>query len=103
MFLRHTRTARFAAAYVLLFTAALILMVPKVNVPETLFDEATIPTNEMVTQKDNPSAQFLRSDIAVPQMFAESRRISVPRILTVYAGRLIARRAYQELFCTLLC
>ena len=39
MFLRHARTARFAAAYLLLFTASLVLMVPKVNAPETLFDE----------------------------------------------------------------
>ena len=43
MFLRHAMAARLAAAY-LLFTVAL-LMVPKADIPETLFDEANIPTN----------------------------------------------------------
>ena len=50
MFLRHARTVRLAAAY-LLFTVALV-MVPKADIPDTLFDEANTPTNEIVVQKD---------------------------------------------------
>ncbi len=46
MFLRRARPTRLAAACVL-FTVALV-MVPKADISETLFDEANIPTNEIV-------------------------------------------------------
>ena len=49
MFLRHARPTRLAVAY-LLFTVALV-MVPKADIPETLFDEANTPTNEIVVEK----------------------------------------------------
>jgi len=105
MFLRHARTARFAAAYLLLFTAALVLMVPKVNVPETLFDEANTSTNEIETHTDDPSSEYRPSDIAVlvSHMFGQSPRIDVRRILPVDAGQLTDTRTFRELFCTLLC
>ena len=104
MFLRHARTARFAAAYLLLFTASLVLMAPKVNAPETLFDETTL-TNEMVIQTDGASSDNQRLDIAVsmPKMFAQSGMIIVRGIFPVYAGQLADSHRFQELFCTLLC
>jgi hypothetical protein len=43
MFHRHAKATRLAAAY-LLFTVALMI-VPKADIPETLFDEANTPTN----------------------------------------------------------
>jgi hypothetical protein len=49
MFLRHARAARLAAAY-LLFTVALVIA-PKADIPETPFDEANTPTNEIVVEK----------------------------------------------------
>jgi hypothetical protein len=100
MFLRHARTVRLAAAY-LLFTVALV-MVPKA--PDTLFDEANTPTNEIVVQKNASSSEYRQSGTAfVPKIFAQSPRISVRRILPVYAGQLTDSRRFLELFCFLLC
>jgi hypothetical protein len=102
MFLRHARTVRLAAAY-LLFTVALV-MVPKADIPDTLFDEANTPTNEIVVQKDASSSEYRQSGTAfVPKIFAQSPRISVRRILPVYAGQLTDSRRFLELFCFLLC
>jgi hypothetical protein len=100
MFLRHARATRFSAAY-LLFTVAL-LMVPKVDVPETLFDEANTPTNEMAVVKAASSLEYRRSIAAfVPRIFA--RRISFRRILPVYVGQLTDSHVLRELFCSLVC
>ncbi len=102
MFLRHARTTRLAAAY-LLFTVALV-MVPKADIPETLFDEAGTSTNEMVVEKAASSWEYRQSVTAfVPRIFAQPRRISVRRILSVYASRLTDSRTFRELFCSLLC
>ena len=102
MCLRDARAIRLAAACVL-FTVAL-MMVPKEDIPETLFDEADIPTNEMVVEKAASSWEYRQSITAfVPTIFAQARTISVRRILPVYAGRLTDSRTFRELFCTLLC
>ena len=101
MFLRHTRAARLAAAY-LLFTVAL-LMVPKADVPETPFDEGNTQTNEMVVVEAASSLEHRQSVTAtVPTMFAQSRKISVRRISPVYAGQLTDSCRFRELFCSLL-
>ena len=102
MFLRPARTARVAAAY-LVFTVVLV-MVPKADIPETLFDEANTPTNEIVVQKAASSWEYRQSLTAsVPKIFAQSRRISVRGILPVYAGRLTDSRTVREILCSLLC
>jgi len=102
MFLRHARAGRLAAAY-LRFTVATV-MVPKADISDTLFDEANTPTNEMVVQKAASSWEYRQSVTAfVPRIFAQPRRISVRRILSVYAGRLTDSRTFRELFCSLLC
>jgi len=102
MFLRHARAGRLAAAY-LLFTVATV-MVPKADISDTLFDEANTPTNEMVVQKAASSWEYRQSVTAfVPRIFAQPRRISVRRILSVYAGRLTDSRTFRELFCFFLC
>jgi hypothetical protein len=102
MFLRHARAGRLAAAY-LLFTVATV-MVPKADISDTLFDEANTPTNEMVVQKAASSWEYRQSVTAfVPRIFAQPRRISVRRMLSVYAGRLTDSRTFRELFCSLLC
>jgi hypothetical protein len=103
MFLRHARAIRRAAAY-LLFTVALVMVVPKADIPETLFDEANTPTNEMVVEKNASSWEYRQSITAfVPTIFAQARTISVRRILPLYAGRLTDSRTFRQLFCTLLC
>ena len=102
MFLRHARPTRLAAAC-LLFTVALV-MVPKADISETLFDEANTPTNEIVVAKAASSWEHRQSVTALaPRIFAQPRRTSVRRISPVYVGRLTDSRTFQELFCTFLC
>jgi hypothetical protein len=102
MLLRHPRATRLAAAY-LLFTVALV-MVPKADIPETLFDEANTPTNEMVVEKAFSSWEYRQVVTAFgPKVFAQPRRIRVRRILPVYADRLTNSRTFRELFCSVLC
>jgi hypothetical protein len=99
--LRHARATRLAAAY-LLFTVALV-MVPKADIPETLFDEANTPTNEFVVEKAASAWEHRSSVIApVPRIFAQPRS-GVRGILPVYAGRLTNSRTFRELICSLLC
>src|SRR4029077_15536507 len=101
MFLHHPRVRR-AAAY-LLFTVALV-MVPKADIPETPFDEANTPTNEIVVQKAASSWEYRQSGTAfAPKIFAQSRRISVRRMLSVYAGQVIDCIRLRELLCSFLC
>jgi hypothetical protein len=102
MFLGHARTTRLAATY-LLFTVALVI-VPKADIPETLFDEANTPTDEMVVQKDASLAEYRQSVTAfAPRIFAHSLRIKVRRILPAYAGQMTECRTLLELFCSLRC
>jgi hypothetical protein len=102
MFLRRARATRLASVY-LLFTVAL-LMVPKADIPETPFDEANTPTNEMVVVKAASSMEHRQSIIApVPVMFAQSRKIRVRRISPVVAGQLTDSHRFQALLCSLLC
>jgi hypothetical protein len=102
MFLCHARTARLAAAY-LLFAVAIVI-VPKADIRETLFDEANTPTNEIVVQKAASSWEDRQSGTAfVQRIFAQPRRTSVRRILSVYADRLTDSRTFRELFCSFLC
>lgn len=96
MFLRHARAARLAAAY-LLFTVA-VVMVPKADIPETPFDEANTPTNEMAVEKTaSPSECGQSPPSLVLRIFAQPRSITVRRILPVYAGRLTDSHASETL------
>jgi hypothetical protein len=99
MFLRHARATRLAAAYLLFFTVSL-LIVPKADIPETLFDESNTPTNEIVVR--NPASLENRELVTsfVPRMFAQVRKLRA--ILPIYAARLTDSRTFRELFCTLL-
>ena len=99
--LRYAGAKRLAAAY-LLFTVAL-LMVPKADIPETLFDEANTPTNEFVVEKAASGWEHRSSAIApVPRIFAQPRT-GVRGILPVDAGRFTNSRTFRELICSLLC
>jgi len=102
MFLRHARPTRLAAGCVL-FTVALV-MVPKADISETLFDEANTPTNEIVVEKAASSGEHRQSVTAfMPRIFAQPLRTSVRRILPIYSGQFTDARTFRELFCTLLC
>jgi hypothetical protein len=56
MFLHYARANRLAAAY-LLFTVVL-LMVPKVDIPETPFDEGNTPTTEILVVRADSSLEI---------------------------------------------
>lgn len=102
MFLRHVRATRLVAAY-FLFTVALV-MVPKRDIPETPFDEANTPTNEMVVLKAASSLEYRQSFTAfVPKMFTQPRKVRVRRIFPPFAGQLTDSRKFRELFCSLVC
>ena len=102
MFLRHARETRLVTAY-LLFVVALV-MVPKADISETLFDEANIPINEIVVEKTASLCEPRQPCTAfVPRIFAQPRRTYFRRILPVYSGRLTDSRTFRELFCSLLC
>ena len=102
MFVHQARETRLVSAY-LLFMIALV-MAPRADIPETLFDEANTPTNEIVVQKAASSWEDRQSVTAfVPRIFAQPRRTRVRRILPVYADRLTDSRTFRELFCSLLC
>jgi hypothetical protein len=102
MVLRRARATRLAAAY-LLFTVALG-MVPKADIPETPFDEANTPTNEMVVEKMASPSQWGQSlPSLVLRMFAQPRKITARRILPVHAGQLSDSLRLRQLFCSFLC
>ena len=101
VFLRHQRATRLAATC-LLFTLAM-MMVPKADISETLFDEANPPTNEMVVEKAASAREDPSSVIApVPRIFVQPQT-GIRRMLPVYAGWLTNSRRFRELICSLLC
>ncbi len=100
MFLRHARTTRLAAAY-LLFAFAQV-MVPRADIQETLFDEANTPTNEMEVGKDASSGEHQQSDpLLLSGIFTQPRRISIHRIWLVYSGQLTDSLRFPKLSCLL--
>lgn len=102
MFLPQARETRLMSAC-LLFMVALV-MVPKADISETLFDEANTPTNEIVVEKAAAFCERRQSVTAfTPRIFAQPLRTSVRRILPVYADRLTDSRTFRELFCSFLC
>jgi hypothetical protein len=101
VFLRHVGAIRIAAACLLFIL--LVMMVPKADILETLFDEANTPTNEMVVEKAASAWEHPQSVVAlVPRIFPQPRT-SVRRMLPVYAGWLTNSRRFRELICSLLC
>ena len=102
VFLRHQRATRLAATC-LLFTLAM-MMVPKADISETLFDEANTPTNEIVVEKTATLCEPRQPLTAfVPKKIAQRQRVCVHRISPVYAKLLTDSRTFRALFCSLLC
>jgi hypothetical protein len=106
MFIHLARESRLVTAYFLCLIACLIalVMLPKADTSETLFDEANTPINEMVVEKAASSWEHRQSVTAfVPRTFAQPRRNSVSRIWPGHEVRLTDSRLFRELFCSLLC
>jgi hypothetical protein len=101
MFLRHKTAARVAAAYLLFIVASELL--PRADIPETLFDEANTSTNEMVVPTAVALWEFRDSGTTFEPIRVQSRRVSVRGIVAVYDGQLTDCRALRQRLCTLLC
>jgi len=77
-------------------------MVPRADIPETLFDEANTPTNEMAVETAASSGEHQQSDpVLVSGVSMQPRTISVRRIWLVYAGQLTDSRSFPKLSCLL--
>jgi hypothetical protein len=103
MFLHRARATRLVTAFLLVMVT--LVVVPRADIPETLFDEATTPINETgVVEKAVSSWEHRQSVTAfVPRIFAQPRKTPVRKILQVYAAQLTDSRTFRELFCSLLC
>lgn len=81
-----------------------VSILPKVDDPETRFDEANSPTNEMVVQRivtfpdDNSSRTA-----SAPRIGARAPEICRPIKPSVRAGQLSDPRSHLEILCALLC
>jgi len=95
----HARTTRLVASCVL-FTVSLLTL-PRADIPETPFDEANTPTNEMLVEKAGPLQEYREATVAVlPKTLVSSRNISP---LPVHAPRSTGSLQLQELLFTLRC
>jgi hypothetical protein len=82
-----------------------MVVVPRADIPETLFDEANTPINEIVVVEKAVSSRGHRQSVTafVPRIFAHPLKTPVRKILQVCAARLTDSRTFRELFCSLLC
>lgn len=102
MFLRRARETRLVTAF-LLFMLGLV-MVPKADIPETVFDEANSPTNEIVVEKA-ASAWEQRPSVTVfvSRILVQPRQTSARKISQVCPGWLTHSPTFRERFCSFLC
>jgi hypothetical protein len=81
-----------------------MMMVPKADISETLFDEANTPTNEIVVEKTATLCEPRQTVTAfATKKFAQWQRVDGHKILPVYAKLLTDSRTFRELFCFFLC
>jgi hypothetical protein len=77
---------------------------PAIDVPETNFDEANTPTNEMVVQAQAACLRCVSSLKAfVPRIFAHTRKTQVSNTPSVPLAELTYSPYSQELLCTIRC
>lgn len=86
------------------------LTLPKVDVPETRFDEANTPTNEILLQRAVPSreqTQFQeQTQLGTPtvaRLLADAHEIYPRMKPAVSVGQLRDSRTHLEILCTFLC
>jgi len=81
-----------------------LLVMPAIDLPETNFDEANTPTNEMVVQEDSSCLKCTPSQEAfVLTTFTHTRRTGVRNDPSVRPAELIYAPNSSELFRTLRC
>jgi hypothetical protein len=86
------------------------LTLPKVDVPQTRFDEANTPTNEILLQRAVPSreqTQFREQTqlgtASVARLLADAHEICPRMKPAVSVGQLSDSRTHLEILCTFLC
>jgi hypothetical protein len=85
-------------------SAFLVLwVVPAIDLPETNFDEANTPTNEMVVQESACLGCTSSLKPFVPRLFAHTRKTRVSNTPSVRPAELSYSPYSQELLCTLRC
>jgi len=96
--------AQLKATSLLAISAFLVRwVVPPIDLPETSFDEANTPTNEMVVQEQSACLGRTSSLKAfVPRLFAHTRKTRVSNTPSVPPSELSSSYS-QELVCTLRC
>jgi hypothetical protein len=86
-----------------------VLVVPAIDLPETNFDEANTPTNEMVVQEQSDclgctsSLKGFVPRLFVPRLFAHMRKTRMSNTPSVRPAELSYSPYSQELRCTLRC
>ena len=97
--------ARLKATSLLAISAFLVLwVVPAIDLPETNFDEANTPTNEMVVQEQSACLGLTSSLKAfVPRLFAHTRKTRVSNTPSVRPAELSYAPYSLELLCRLRC
>ena len=96
---------RLKATSLFAISAFLVLLVlPAIDLPETNFDEANTPTNEMVVQEHSACLGCTSSLKAfAPRLFAHTRKTRVSNTPSVRPAELSFSPYSQELLCTLRC
>jgi hypothetical protein len=81
-----------------------LLVVPAIDLPETNFDEANTPTNDMVVQEQSDCLGCTSSLKGfVPRLFAHMRKTRMSNTPSVRPAELSYSPYSQELRCTLRC
>jgi len=103
MFLHRARATRLVTDFLLVMVT--LAVVPRADIPETLFDEGTTPINEIVVVEKAVSSWEHQQSVTAfaPRIFAQPRKTPVSKILQVYAAQLTDSRTFRELICSLLC
>jgi hypothetical protein len=98
---QRARATRLVTDFLLVMVT--LMVVPRADIPETLFDEGTTPINEIVVVKKAFSSREHQLSVTafVPRIFAQ--KTPVRKILQVYASQLTDSSTFRELFCSLLC
>ena len=98
------RTRLKAASLVVITVLLVMSALPAIDVPETNFDEANTPTNEMVVQEQTASSRCVLSLKAfVPRIFAHTRETQVSNTPSLPLAELTYSPYSQELLCTIRC
>ena len=96
---------RFKAASLFAISAFLVLLVlPAVDLPETTFDEANTPTNEMVVQEESACVMCVSSlKASVPRIFVRTRKTRVSKAPSLYPAESDYSRCSPALLRKLRC